>query len=436
MKMSKSYICFIILLLSASGFYAQEQMTLQQALELALKNNYSITIASNQAEMAKNDYTWGNAGAMPQLSVGASGNIGMVNTHQLYASGLEVSKQGVQSTAFSAGPQLSWVLFDGFRMFATHDRLGQLRDMGEINARMMIENTIAKIISAYYDVVRQKQLMKALNEMIDIYQERLNIAEMKSRIGSGSDADMLQAKVDLNEQRSALLKQKVLIQNAKANLNLLISRDSYTEFDIKDTILVSYRPKYEDLKSSVVKQNRSLSFAEKNVKVANYALREVGAQRYPMLAVNAGYNYSRTTNTAGFVLLNQNAGFNAGFTANWMLFNGLNARRLVKDAQISALNYELQFKEVRNEVESGLVIAYNNFQNSLEVLKLEEDNIIQARSNVSINLERFRLGYVTSLQLKDAQKSFVDAESRLVSARYDAKVAETELMRLNGDLVR
>jgi outer membrane protein len=436
MKMNKHFAFACSLLLLTPLLHAQDVLSLQQALEIALKNNLSISIATNQSQIAANDYSWGNAGAMPQLSLGASGSLGNVNTHQLYASGLEVNKQGVQTTAISAGPQVNWVLFDGLRMFATHDRLRELRDMGYINAKMMIENTVAKIIDSYYDVVRQQQLMKALQEMIDIYQERLNIAETKSRIGSGSEADILQAKVDLNEQKSALLKQKVLIANAKANLNLLLSREAYTELNIKDTLVISYRPRFEELKSTVVKQNRSLNFAEKNVKVAQYALREVGAQQYPMLAVNANYNYSRSTNSAGFVLLNQNAGFNAGFTASWMLFNGLNARRQVKDAQINALIYELQFKEVRNEVESSVLIAFNNFQNAMELLKLEEDNIIQAQSNVNINLERFRLGYVTSLQLKDAQKSFVDAESRLVSARYDAKVAETELMRLNGALVK
>ncbi|HEV7231501.1 MAG TPA: TolC family protein [Bacteroidia bacterium] len=433
---NKAFGLLCACMLSLTLSQAQEQLTLQQALDLALKNNYSITIARNQSDIARNDATYGNAGMLPQLFLAASGNLGVVNTHQVYASGLEVQKPGVQSTSLSAGPQINWVLFDGLRMFATYDKLKELRDMGEINAKIMIENTIAKIIDAYYDVVRQKELQKALDEAIAIYQERVNIAETKSRIGSGSEADVLQARVDLNEQKSALLRQKVLILNAKTNLNLQLSRDSYAEFDVNDSIVITYKPRFEELKTTAVKENKGLLFAEKNVKVANYALKEVTAQRYPYLAVNAGYAYSRSTNSAGFVLLNQNLGFNAGFTASWNIFNGGNVNRMVRDAQIVSLNNELQYKEIRNEVESGLITAFNNYQNAMETLKLEEDNIQLARSNVNINLERFRLGYVTSLQLKDAQKSFIDAEGRLVSARYDAKVAETELMRLNGALVK
>jgi outer membrane protein len=434
--MNKVFFLLYICVLTTTPSVAQETLSLQQAMELALKNNYSITIAKNQAEIAKNDFRPGNAGMIPSLSLGANGTIGNTNTHQLYASGLEVTKQGVNSTSISAGPQITWTLFDGLKMFATYDKLKELQDMGVLNSKVMIENTLAKVISSYYDVVRQKQLLLALGDVIGIYKERLSIAETKSRIGSGSETDVLQAKLDLNEQKSAQLHQRLLIANAKTALNLLLSRDIQTDFDIRDSIVISYQPRYEDLKTSVVKQNNTLLFAEKNVKVANYALREAASLRYPWLAVNAGYAFSRTTNSAGFVLLNQNIGFNAGFSANWTLFNGLNNRRIIKDAEINSLNYELQFKEVRNEIESGLVTAFSNFQNALEVLKLEEENIKLAKDNVTINLERFRLGSITSLQLKDAQKSFLDAETRLVSARFEAKAAETDLMRMNGDLVK
>lgn len=393
-------------------------------------------VAKNQQEIAKNDHSIGNAGMLPQVILAANGNEGLVNTQQHYASGLEVNKQGVSSTALSAGPQLVWTVFDGLKMFATYDKLKELQDMGELNAKIAVENTIAKVIGAYFDVVRQQQLLQALDEAIVIYEERVTIADTKAKIGSGAEVDVYQAKVDLNEQKSARLRQVSQIANTKTSLNQILARDLYAQFDISDSIQITYDPKFEDLKTSVLKQNNSLNFAEKNTHVANYALKEIGAQRYPMLGINAGYTYARSTNSAGFVLLNQNAGLNAGFTASWNLFNGLNVNRQIKDAQINALDYELVYKDTKLQVESGLITAWTTYRNARELLKLEEENILLARKNVDINLERFRLGYVTSLQLKDAQKSYLDAESRLVSARYDAKVSETELMRLNGALVK
>jgi outer membrane protein len=434
--MNKQLTCFLLpLLCLCQTILAQESISLQQAVEIALKNNLSIQVSKNMDEIAKNDNSPGNAGMLPLVSLAAAGSESNNNIHQNYASGLEVNKPAVSSNTINAGPLITWTLFDGLKMFATRDRLRELQAMGDLNLKITIENTVAKIIGAYFDISRQKQLVQALNEVISIYQERLTIAETKSRIGSGSEADVLQAKVDLNEQKSALLRQNVAVNNAKTNLNLLLSRDSYTEFEISDSIVISYSPRFEDLKSSVIKQNNSLLFAQRNVNVANYALKEAGSQRYPALGVNASYNFTRTQNAAGFVLLNQNSGYSAGIGLTWNIFNGWNVNRLVKDAQINSMNSELLFKDTRNQVEGALQTAFRNFQDAVEVLKLEEDNIILAKKNVEINLERFRLGYVTSLQLKDAQKSFLDAESRLVAARYDAKVSETELKRLNGALL-
>ncbi len=434
--MNKPFALLLVLLLQLSFAKAQEQLSLQQAVEIALKNNYSIIISKNQAEITKNDFSAGNAGMLPVLSLAATGSRSGNAIKQNFATAPELDRHGVQSNTVVMGPVLNWTIFDGFNMFATYDKLRELNAMGELNAKVQIENTMAKIIGAYFDVARQKQLLGALNEAISIYEERLTIAETKSNIGSGTDADVLQAKLDLNEQKSALLRQRVAIANSKAALNLLLSRDIASDFDVKDSIVITYKPKYDELKSTVFKQNNGLLFAEKNERAAHYAVKQMVALRYPLLALSANYNFARTENAAGYILLNQSLGLNAGFTASWLIFNGTNTNRQIKDARINEQNTELQYKELHNEVETGLVTAFNNFGNALEVLNLEEDNIVLARKNVSINLERFRLGYVTSLQLKDAQKSFLDAESRLVSARYDAKVSETELMRLNGALVK
>jgi outer membrane protein len=434
--MNKISVLFLFLALQLSFAKAQEQLSLQQAVEIALKNNYSILISKNQALIAKNDFSAGNAGMLPSVSFAASGSEAVNSTKQNYANGLEVDKHGAKSNNITSGIVLNWTIFDGFNMFASYDKLKELNAMGELNAKMQIENTLAKIIGAYFDVSRQKQLLNALNEAISIYQERLTIAETKSNIGSGTEADVLQAKLDLNEQKSAQLRQKVAIANSKSNLNLLLSREISADFDVRDSIVIVTQPKFEDLKSTVFKQNNSLLFAQKNEQVAHYTVKQISALRYPILGINASYNFSRAENAAGFVLLNQNLGFNTGFTASWLLFNGLNTNRQIRDAKLTELSTELQYKELHNEVETGLITAFSNFKNSMELLTLEEDNILLARKNVTINLERFRLGYVTSLQLKDAQKSFLDAESRLVSARYDAKVSETELLRLNGTLVK
>jgi outer membrane protein len=415
---------------------AQERMDIKQAIELGLKNNYAITIARNESEIAKNNYTPGNAGFLPQLSLNASGSLSDNNTKQNYSSGLVVNKDGVRSNGFNSGVALNWTIFDGMKMFATYDKLKVLKEMGELEARAEVESTVSKIILAYYEIIRQKQLMKTIEDGMDVYAERVKIANAKLEIGSGNKADLLQAKVDMNEQRSALLKQKTNIANAKAQLNNLLARDIQTTFEVPDSIAIGYDPKYEEVKNNLSKQNVSIQLAQRNSLVAKYTLKEIGSQRYPRIGLNAGYNFTRSENQAGFVLLNQNLGLNTGFTASWLLFNGLNTQRQYRNAKMELVNYELLYANAKYEAETQLLLAYNKLQDAMQVLNLERENEALAKENVAIALERFRLGSSTSIELKEAQKSLLDAGSRLVIARYDAATAETELKRLDGTLMK
>ncbi|HEY4800090.1 MAG TPA: TolC family protein, partial [Bacteroidia bacterium] len=187
---------------------------------------------------------------------------------------------------------------------------------------------------------------------------------------------------------------------------------------------------------SVAKQNNGLLFAEKNIKVLSYSLKQARSMRYPVFGVVANYNFSRSENQAGFILLNQNLGLSGGFTASWNLFNGFEVNRQVQDQEIQAMTTKLQYAMAKMQLETNLATAFRNFQQAKELLKLEEENSKVAKENVDVALESFRTGKTSSLELKDVQKSYEDAISRLISARYDAKTAETELMRLNGMLVK
>ena len=415
---------------------AQQTLSLDDAIALALKNNYAITISKNDAEINKNNASYGNAGFLPTVSFLASGSLANNNTKQNYSSGLEVNKSGVGSSNINSGVSLNWTLFDGMKMFATYDRLRVLNDMGLLQSKITIESTVASIINAYYNVVQQKQLIALTDTAIRIYEERVKISEMKLNIGSGSKLDLLQAKVDLNEQRSLRLNQQKALSDAKTLLNKLLSRAPGTELDVNDSIRITYVPKLEDLERSVMQNNNSILFSQQNVNVNNYLLAETRSLYYPHFGVNLNYNFTESQNQAGFVLLNRNLGFNAGFTASWTIFNGFNTSRMIKNAKISSLNSQLSYEQTKTEVNSELMDAFTNFKNAMELLQLEEDNFSIASENVNVALESFRIGKTSSLELKTAQTSFENARSRLVSARYQAKIAETELLRLNGMLVR
>ncbi len=415
---------------------AQEKLSLSDAIALALKNNYGILIAQNEEAIAKNNYSVGNAGILPSVVATASGSTNINNTKQSYASGLEVDKSGVNSKNLNAGIGATWTLFDGLKMFATYNKLGELNERQKLLSKVEIENLVEEIITGYFNIVQQAQLLKATQDNIDIYNERLRITEAKFQIGSSSKLEYLQAKVDLNEQRSIQMKEEAALSNAKISLNQLLARAVDTNFEPGDSIVVTYQPRLDDLKTTVAKNNYQLQSAQHDLNISSLTVKEFQSLRFPQLNLTGNYVFSRAENGAGFVLLNQNLGWNIGFTASWNLFDGFNVNRQIKNAKLDYNNANLQLKDLKTQIDAALLISFKNFETAMQVLQLEEENLESAKENVTIAFERYRIGRSTQLELKEAQKSLQDAENRTISARYDAKVSETRLMKLNGELVK
>ncbi len=432
-KNSSLLILFCFL---AASLSAQEMLTLEQAIDIGLKNNYQISIERNNAVIAVNNNSLGNAGLLPKVDLQATTGLANNATKQEFSSGLVVDKSGVQSNNITAGVYLSWTLFDGFKMFASHKKLQELEAIGTLTSRIQIENTLSQILVKYYSVVRQKQLITGLSENIKISEERLKIAETKLNIGAGSKLDVLQAKIDMNAQTSNLYRQKSLLSEFKRDLNEILARNIETEFEVSEEIPVEFKLKYEELKTEMQKNNLNLIYARTNVALSNQLLKETKAALFPKVDLNANYLFSRSENQAGFSLLNQNLGLNLGLTARWTIFNGFNTNNQIKNAKLQIENADYEYKIVILKVEHSLLASFRNYQDDQKILTLEEENKDLVKEAVTIALERFRIGSSNSLELKEIQKSYDDALSRLSEARYNAKVSETELMKLNGKLMR
>jgi outer membrane protein len=436
MRIKYIYIFLIINYSFINNYsFSQQKLTVDSAIAIALKNNYSINISKRQAEIATNNNTPGNAGFLPQIGINATGTTTGSDIKQKYASGLEVNKSGVNSKLINAGVSLNWTLFDGLKMFTTHEKLKELQDMGDINSKIAIETIVSDILNSYYDIVKQEKLLKVISDEINISEEKLRITELKYNLGAGSNLDYLQAKTDLNAFKSAFLKQQIIVSNSKITLNDLLSRANDQDFDVVDTIPIIYKPSLEDLKTSVVQQNNILKITQKNIDLSKYYIKEVESQRYPKIGFIMNYNFARTQNQAGFSLLNQNLGLTTGLNASMNLFDGFNNNVRYKNAKVTLAISELQYKDVKSQIESDLLKAFRIFENNLQLLALEEENIKVASENLKVAMEKYKLGSISALLLKDAQTSYENAQNRLVNARYDTKISEIKLMKLNGSLV-
>lgn len=434
MKNIVASVCLI--LLSSTLLWAQDLMTPEQAVEIALKNNYGITISRSQLEIAQNNNTLGNAGFLPSLNANISGNTSDNSFKQNLSNGSITERNNVNSNALNAGVALSWTVFDGFKMFATHEKLQTLNMMGEIQLKVDIENAVASIMQTYYEVVLQKQEKRALENSITLYNELVKIAEQKYNVGLTSKVEYLQAKVDLNAIRSLHLQKKAFIDISKSTLNELLGRATDTPFDVVDSIEIDQNISYEALKSSAEQQNSLIKFNEQNLRVTQKTIQEIASSRYPRLSLNLGYNYTRSQSEGGFMLLNQTSGPTAGFTATWNLFNGRVLNSQIRNARVQMNIASITLEQSKLNLAVRLQQSFANAQLAFEVLELEEENFLLAKENVTLGLERYRLGSGTQVQINQAYLSYETSQNRLLSARLNAKKAEIELKKLNGELVK
>lgn len=436
MRIPRTACLIILVFISTQIVFAQQPLTLQQAIEIGLRNNYEIVIARNEAAISKNNATLGNAGFLPTIDASAGSNKSVFDTRQEFASGASSERDGAETTTRTAAVNLNWTIFDGFNMFTSLKQFNTLRDIGDINAKIAVENIVADIIAAYSNIIQQQQLLTAFGEAIKISEERSSIAEGKYNIGAGSRLEWNRAKVDLIADSSAYLRQQVTLADAQTELNRLLARDVNTPFVVTDTIRIETNLAFDNLRQMTLQQNNLLNLAQKNIRLARLNLSAVRSEWLPELRVNLGYDYSRSESDAGFFLFNRNRRFNYGATLSWNLFDGFNTRRQTQNAKLDIENRELEFEDIQNLVDAELAKIFKRYEVSLAVVKLEDENVELARQNVEIALQQFRLGAITSVDLREVQNNFVDSETRFIAAQLEAKLAETELLRLSGQLVR
>lgn len=437
-------IAGISLLVTLQG-KAQQLLTLEDAIAAALLNNYDIRMSRNDSASfaLDNSYSW--AAFIPRLN-GTAGMTWNTNnqrlTFQKRSGGGDsaVSRDAVKTSNLNYSLNLNWTLFDGLRMFATRDKLAEFERLGALGVKNQVVNSVAAIITNYFNIVRQKQQLKAIQEVMSISEERVKLADRKLTVGLGSKPELLQAKVDLNAQRVAQLQQQTLIAQLRDQLNQLIGFQTGSVYEVVDSIPINTALQYGEFTQNIDKTNPALLVAQKNIDIARLTVKEFRADLLPTLSFNSAYNFTRNDNNT-VVNLNQpfytqNKGFNYGLGLNVPILNGFNTRRLIKQSLLDVQYQQLAYNNQRSQIDAALSNSFKSYQLQKDLLQLEEDNISLAKENVFIALERFRQGVSTYLELREAQRSLEDAYNRLIAARYNTKVAETELLRLRGDLVR
>ncbi|MEO8962056.1 MAG: TolC family protein [Ginsengibacter sp.] len=409
-------------------------LTAQDAIKNAIEHNYGITISKNNIEIGSINNTWANAGAVPVISASANKVIGTNNLDQRLSNGTVTRKKGNTTQNLNAGLEINWRLFDGFRMFATKNKLEELERNGEYAFKKNLNETIYDVITSYYNIVTLSEQKNATLEQIDLYTDRYKLAQRRFEIGTGAKYEVLEAQVDLNEQKSNLLSLQNSIALAKSSLSNLMGSVADTSFQVIDTILVQPLLPYEDIQTKIDDQNPDLLLANSELIVLTQERKEVNASRFPTVDLNGFYNFARNRNSAGFTRLNQTYGPSGSVGVKIPLFNGNFVKKQLSISDIQIKNQTLSITQTKNNIQTALTNAYINYNNALKTIELEKNNLVLASENIIIATERYKKLNITSVELRQIQISYNAAKNRLYNALYQAKVAETTVALLSGDI--
>jgi len=413
---------------------AQELLTVEDAVKIALENNYEIKIASNDLKIDQQNVSLANAGVLPQLNATVTDNNSILDTKQTQSDGSERELNGARNMNLAYGVALNWTIFDGLRMFARYDQLKELEKLGDAELKLAIFTKVSDVITTYYDLVQQQQQLKALDTAIVISNLRISTADNRYKIGKASKLEVLNAQVDLNTDTTALLRQKELYANTKIFLNEILARDVKTDFSVVDEVTIDETLLLPELMTLAEKQNPQLQSQIINKRISELQLKQVKANRYPTVNITSGYNFTRTEASLGFTTQSTGQGFTYGINATMNIFNGGLQNRNERVAKIQVENSKIVIEQQLKMLESQLSSAYQTYLTNLQLTKLEAKNEDIAKENLDITLAKFKIGTIAPLEFREAQLNYVNAKVRNSNAQYAAKVSEINLKELAGNL--
>jgi outer membrane protein len=426
----------LILLLGGSNamcFQAPDtlNLTLDEAIATALKNNYEIEIAKNNVEINTVLNNYGVAGGLPVVAANAANTEQITQVTQKLNDGTNINRNAAAGNNTQLSLSAGILLYNGKRVVSTKKRLAELQYQSQELLNSQIQNTIALVMTSYFDVVRQLSYLNTVRTSIAASEKRLEILKVRKEAGMANNADLFQAQIDLNTLNQTLQDQLMVAQVAKTELLRILTLDPKSAVTIKDTITVDNNINLNTIMDRL-SQNADVKAADHQIRINQLIVRETAALRYPTVRLNTAYNYSRNQTAAGFTLLNRTIGPNAGLTLSIPIYNGSSFKRQQQAAEINVSSAELRRSSILRDYNAGVVKMYQTYLSSLEQLETQKQNYSLSRQLLDLTLQRFQLIQATIIDVREAQRSFEDAGYRMINLNYAAKAAEIELKRLSN----
>jgi len=433
-KLTSLFLVFCFVLVASKSANAQKNLSLNEAIQTALKNSYDIQLVENNLAIAKNNNNIGVAGGLPTITNTSTNNNTLTTINQTFPdANRNTSRNGVDGSTLNTAVNASMILFNGYRVQATKSRLESLQTQNKFLLESQLLNTISNVMQQYYNVVRQQAFLKTIQKSIEASQQRLDIVKTRQQIGIANQTDLLQSNIDLNALIQAAQNQLLIIDQAKADLLNTIAMPASTPVMINDSIEVD-----DKIMLSVVEEKMKnhplLQSAQQLININQFLEKETKSLTYPTLRASTGFNYNSNKSAAGFILLNESYGPFLGVNLSIPIYSGGANKRAIKNASINTNTAKIQLQNTEQNLTTELFKTYQSYKNSLKQTPIEIQNFEMSQSLLDLVMQKYQLGQATMVDVKQAQQSFETAGFRLVSLRFNAKIAEIELKRLSNQL--
>ncbi len=428
----------IALILGITSNYAQETeiLTKNKAVRLALENNYGIKMANNSVEIAKNNASIYNSDYLPKISVNAAANYDSKDSNITFQDATETEINNAEQETYNASIGLNYTLFDGFGRKYNYQKLIETHNLSELEAKAVIENSLLQLFYIYYEVARLTENKKNISQSLTISKNRLKRSQYAYKYGQSTKLDVLNAEVDVNNDSINFINSQRLLANSKRDLNVLLGRSSQTNFDVDTNVNFKLTFDIEKLLEKAKAYNIDIQKVNKNIKLSDFDIKINKSNYLPNLTFSSSYGINKYNNDVTFTYANQlSKGLNAGLNLRWNVFDGGSTKTRVANAKISVDNLKIQKKQALNQLERDVANALEVYNNSIFILSSEEKNVETNKRNFDRTLYNFKLGQITSIEFRQAQVNLLNAVSNLNTAKFDAKKAELELLKLTGDLI-
>nr|WP_299346462.1 TolC family protein [Allomuricauda sp.] len=437
MKSTFFTLPLFLLIIITSGKAQEPMLSKEEAIELVLENNLGIKVAQNTQRIDENNASILNSGYLPTVTGIAGGNIDRQNTEGQLASGDSRRANGAETRRYNASVSVNYTLFDGLGRYYNYKSFKERSQQSELEVRQTIETTILQLFTVYYEAARLTENTRNLEQALEISKDRLKRAEYQFEYGQNTGLDVLNAEVDINTDSINLLNSRQQLRNTMRDLNLILNRELSEVFVADTTVRFVSGLQMENMQGEAKENNVRLKIAEKGMDINRLNIKAARSAFLPTIGLTGTYGWNESTNNnpLAFLIQNTASGLTGSVNLTWNLFDGGTAITGVKNVKIGYENQEILMEQVEQEVERDIRNAWDSYTNALYVLEVQEKNLQTNQNNFNRTDERYKLGQVTSIEFRQAQLNLLNAELAQSQAKYNAKLAELQMLQISGQLL-